>query len=37
VTAVFVESLNQNFRQFLTAAGVTVRPMPGDRGYSDQS
>ena len=21
-------------RQFLTAAGVTVQPMPGDRGYS---
>ena len=22
-------------RQFLTAAGVTVRPMPGDRGYTE--
>ena len=22
-------------RQFLTAAGVTVRPMPGDRGYAE--
>jgi hypothetical protein len=21
-------------RQFLTAAGITVQPMPGDRGYT---
>jgi hypothetical protein len=27
-----VEHASQ-IRQFLTAAGVTVRPMPGDRGY----
>jgi hypothetical protein len=24
-------------RQFLTSAGVKVRPMPGDRGYSPAS
>ncbi len=28
-----VEHASQ-IRQFLTAAGITVRPMPGDRGYT---
>ena len=28
-----VEHASQ-IRQFLTAAGLTVQPMPGDRGYT---
>lgn len=28
-----VEHASQ-IRQFLTAAGVTMQPMPGDRGYT---